>query len=74
MIASMDNTHPTPPRQTAWFKSSRSTNANACVEVRFSDKTVYVRDSKELGAGPIIAMSAVQWAGFLADAATRPPA
>jgi len=72
MMASMDNALPTSPPQTAWFKSSRSTNANACVEVRFNGKTVYVRDSKELGAGPIIAIPAAQWVSFLTDAADGP--
>jgi hypothetical protein len=57
---------------TAWYKSSYSQGSNHCVEVRFTDDTVYVRDSKYLrdpandpSTQPIIAIPADQWDSFL---------
>lgn len=51
-----------------WFKSLRSAQQDGCVEVRFSDAEVQVRDSKYQGAPqdqPIIAMPVSAWPAFL---------
>jgi hypothetical protein len=55
-----------------WFKSSFSKDANSCVEVRFTDGMVFVRDSKYLrdpsndpALQPTIALSAESWTAFL---------
>ncbi|GGP71335.1 DUF397 domain-containing protein [Saccharothrix coeruleofusca] len=53
------------PIRTGWFKSSYSNPAQSCVEVRFDDGIVRVRDSKADGAGPVIAVSAASWKAFL---------
>ncbi|MFI7514079.1 DUF397 domain-containing protein [Micromonospora echinofusca] len=54
---------PTPDR--GWFKSSRSANNAACVEVRFVAGTVDVRDTKDR-SGPTLAFDGRSWAGFVA--------
>jgi hypothetical protein len=58
----------TSKRQQGWYKSSFSTNGNACVEVRITaGGEVAVRDSKDQ-AGPALMFTAVEWAAFLAGA------
>jgi hypothetical protein len=59
-----------------WRKSSHSQGSEHCVEVRFTDDSVYVRDSKYLrdpandpAAQPIIAVPADEWDSFLQLAA-----
>ncbi|GGM09382.1 MULTISPECIES: DUF397 domain-containing protein [Micromonospora] len=52
----------TPSRD--WFKSSRSANNAACVEVRFDGDVVGVRDSKDRG-GPTLAFGDGAWGSFL---------
>ncbi|WP_067813602.1 DUF397 domain-containing protein [Nocardia inohanensis] len=50
-----------------WFKSSRSANANECVEVAFLGAEaahVGVRDSKDPG-GPALVFSGAEWDRFL---------
>ncbi|BCJ57163.1 DUF397 domain-containing protein [Micromonospora endophytica] len=47
-----------------WFKSSRSSNNAACVEVRFVDGAVDVRDTKDR-TGPILAFDGRSWTSFL---------
>ncbi|MDQ3576909.1 MAG: DUF397 domain-containing protein [Actinomycetota bacterium] len=56
------------PNQHGWFKSSFSNNANQCVEVRFDDQYVSIRDSKYLrdsankaAREPIITITATEW-------------
>lgn len=52
-----------------WFKSSRSKpNGNECVEVCFGTDLVYLRDSKDRGAGPVITIGVEHWVGVLAEA------
>jgi hypothetical protein len=68
----------TAPRTTPdcdWFKSSRSSNNAACVEVRFAGGAVGVRDSKDRG-GPVLAFGGATWTSFVAalKAAEAPPA
>lgn len=53
----------TPDRD--WFKSPRSANNAACVEVRFVGGAVDVRDSKDR-SGPVLAFHARSWASFVA--------
>jgi hypothetical protein len=51
-----------------WFKSSRSAEAGACVEVRRPDAGhVYVRDSKDPDGTPLRFTSA-EWTAFVAGA------
>ncbi|MFC8848651.1 MULTISPECIES: DUF397 domain-containing protein [unclassified Micromonospora] len=54
---------PTPDR--GWFKSSRSANNAACVEVRFVGGAVDVRDTKDR-TGPALAFNGHSWASFVA--------
>ncbi|TDC85424.1 DUF397 domain-containing protein [Micromonospora sp. KC606] len=51
-----------------WRKSSRSsTNGGTCVEVADNlSAAVYVRDSKDVGAGPVLAFSRQSWRTFVA--------
>lgn len=58
-----------------WFKSSFSNPDRECVEVRFDDTAVHIRDSKywrdpanDPASEPIITVRADDWAGFLAEA------
>ncbi|WP_433266692.1 DUF397 domain-containing protein [Actinosynnema sp. CS-041913] len=52
-------------RDTGWLKSTRSSGgSNACVEVRFTDATVGVRDSKNPD-GPRFSFTARAWATFV---------
>ncbi|RGC69719.1 hypothetical protein C5N14_04775 [Micromonospora sp. MW-13] len=56
------------PRHTpdrGWFKSSRSSNNAACVEVRFVGGAVGVRDTKDR-SGPTLAFDGNSWASFVA--------
>lgn len=59
---------------TGWFKSSFSSSTGSCVEVRFDDVVVQVRDSKyrrdpanDPASEPVISVPAGVWAGFLAE-------
>ncbi|MFD7811637.1 Scr1 family TA system antitoxin-like transcriptional regulator [Streptomyces sp. NPDC059785] len=57
--------------EAAWFKSSYSTgNGGECLEVARSLETVLIRDSKRL-AGPVLAVGADAWAGFVRLASGR---
>ncbi|WBB76999.1 DUF397 domain-containing protein [Micromonospora sp. WMMD1128] len=47
-----------------WFKSSRSSDNAACVEVRFAGGAVDVRDTKDR-TGPTLAFDSRSWASFL---------
>lgn len=55
-------TLPTPDR--GWFKSSRSSDNAACVEVRFVGGAVDVRDTKDR-SGPMLAFDGNSWTSFL---------
>ncbi|WP_112470357.1 DUF397 domain-containing protein [Streptomyces triticisoli] len=53
-----------------WFKSSYSgSDGGDCVEVAAGLDTVYVRDSKTAGRGPVLRVGQDEWAAFLALAA-----
>ncbi|MFI7437916.1 DUF397 domain-containing protein [Micromonospora haikouensis] len=60
---------PTPDR--GWFKSSRSANNAACVEVRFVGGAVDVRDTKDR-TGPTLAFDGGSWASFVAGLKAGP--
>ncbi|GAB2760565.1 hypothetical protein GCM10027174_41310 [Salinifilum aidingensis] len=49
---------------TSWFTSSRSTAANACVEVAMRPDAVGVRDSKDPRGGTLV-LNRSQWRAFL---------
>ncbi|GAB2536309.1 DUF397 domain-containing protein [Nocardia heshunensis] len=46
-----------------WYKSSRSANQDACVEVAHLESATGVRDSKNPG-GPELMFPADQWTAF----------
>ncbi|MEC3955074.1 DUF397 domain-containing protein [Nocardia sp. CDC153] len=48
-----------------WFKSSRSAQANECVEIFLADGRVGIRDSKDRGSE--LWFRADQWDTFLAS-------
>lgn len=48
-----------------WFTSSYSVNATECVEVRFAEDAVLVRDSKNRAHSPILAVTTTEWTAFL---------
>jgi hypothetical protein len=49
-----------------WFKSTKSGNNGACVEVaRLSDEAVGVRDTKDGGQGPILTFTLKEWDAFI---------
>ncbi|KUN89053.1 hypothetical protein AQJ66_06235 [Streptomyces bungoensis] len=50
-----------------WFKSSYSgSDGGDCVEVAAGVDAVYVRDSKVVGAGPVLRIGRGEWASFVA--------
>lgn len=49
----------------AWRTSSYSQNNAACVDVAVDAGTVYVRDTKDHGCGPVIRFSHSEWQTFL---------
>ncbi|QLY28163.1 DUF397 domain-containing protein [Nocardia huaxiensis] len=61
-------THDAPTGE--WFKSSWSEASNACVEVRFDEGSVRVRDSKRPG-GPELRFDSHAWDSFLASGVWR---
>ncbi|MBL3664742.1 DUF397 domain-containing protein [Streptomyces sp. M2CJ-2] len=57
-------------RELAWFKSSYSgTSGGDCVEMAADSDTVYVRDSKAVGDGPVLRVGRDEWVTFVALAA-----
>jgi hypothetical protein len=56
------------PSSGGWFKSSYSSDSQACVEIRFDCGVVLVRDSKYQGPPddqPILAVGHAEWSAFL---------
>jgi hypothetical protein len=52
-------------RDTGWFKSSVSNSGgDSCVEVRITDRTVHLRDTKNRDAG-MLEVSPAAWAGLV---------
>ncbi|HEX6345610.1 DUF397 domain-containing protein [Umezawaea sp.] len=57
---------PSPRDQGGWFTSSYSNAGGSCVEVRFSQRAVSVRDSKARDdRHSVIQVSAAGWSSFL---------
>ena len=55
-------------RDTGWFKSTRSGAANeGCVEVRLTEVSVGVRDSKNV-TGPVFRFTPGEWRTFVVAA------
>jgi hypothetical protein len=55
-------------RDTGWFKSTRSGSSNeGCVEVRLTEDSVGVRDSKNV-TGPVFRFTSGEWHTFVAAA------
>jgi hypothetical protein len=48
----------------AWRKSSYSGNSGNCTEVATAPGVVLVRDTKDNGNGPVLRVSAADWARF----------
>jgi Domain of unknown function (DUF397) len=56
------------PAPTAWYKSKASGSGGSdCVEVAFTDKSVFVRHSQN-PTGPVLAFSYSEWRAFLSGA------
>jgi hypothetical protein len=52
-----------------WFKSTRSGNNGACVEVaHLGDDVIGVRDTKANGNGPILTFTRAEWDAFIGGA------
>jgi len=52
-----------------WFKSTRSGNNGACVEVALlGDDAIGVRDTKAQGHGPILTFTRAEWDAFIGGA------
>lgn len=52
-----------------WHKSSASNGAQNCVEVMETDDGGFlVRDTKDGGAGPVLAFTRAEWTAFLKGA------
>ena len=48
-----------------WRKASVSGDAG-CVEIAYADGWIGVRDTKDAGAGPVLAFAEHEWQAFLA--------
>jgi Domain of unknown function (DUF397) len=51
--------------QARWRKSQTS-DSGGCVEVAYLDGHIGVRDTKDRGAGPVLAFNEKEWTAFLA--------
>ena len=56
--------------ETPWIKASASNDQGACVEQRFVDGLIEVRDTKDEGNGPVLRFSLDEFAAWL-DGAKR---
>ena len=51
-----------------WKKSTKSGGGNGCVETRYVDGTIEVRDSKLGEQSPVLQFNRTEWAAFLGGA------
>lgn len=56
-----------------WQTSSYSSQGTNCVEVASASVGVLLRDTKDKGAGPVIAFTPEEWTAFLTEATTGVP-
>jgi Domain of unknown function (DUF397) len=70
-VIDMTGSQPVTVAGAPWFKSSYSDNSLGCVEVRFAEDAVVVRDSKNRAHGPTLAVPTTEWAAFLDGLAHR---
>ncbi|MGH3518720.1 MAG: DUF397 domain-containing protein [Haloechinothrix sp.] len=56
-----------PERPDKWRKASYSAQTDSCVEVKFTDDAVLVRDTKDRSK-PAHSYTRAEWAAFLAGA------
>ena len=50
--------------QNKWFKSTRSGDNGACVEIRSQNDMILMRDSKD-ATGPVIRFTREEWQAFV---------
>lgn len=55
------------PEDGDWFKSSFSVNGGQCVEVRFVENGIQLRDDK-IADSPVLTFSGAEWDAFLLGA------
>ena len=55
---------------TPWIKSRRSADQGSCVEMRYADGLIEVRDTKDGGNGPVLRFTLDEYAAWL-DGAKR---
>jgi hypothetical protein len=48
-----------------WRTAKKSNNNGACAEVRRDGDLIQLRDTKDLGNGPILGFTAAEWDAFL---------
>lgn len=60
------------PVENRWIKSSHSNEGGSCVEVKFDDGVILVRDSKDKRTDqPMLAIATHQWHTFLTTVTNR---
>lgn len=47
-----------------WVKARRSDSASSCVEVRVDDGVYRVRDTKNMGRGPVLTLPPADWSAL----------
>jgi Domain of unknown function (DUF397) len=52
-------------RHALLWKKSRASGSSNCVEVAVGGETVYVRDSKAVPEGPMLAFTRKEWDAFI---------
>ncbi|HEV8562080.1 MAG TPA: DUF397 domain-containing protein [Actinophytocola sp.] len=62
----IDNTAVAP--REGWFTSSFSNGSQTCVEIKFTDATVLIRDTKD--RGPTISVTSAGWSAFVSTLTT----
>ncbi|MFF2377112.1 DUF397 domain-containing protein [Streptomyces xiamenensis] len=63
--------HPGTTESPHWFTSSYSNNGGNCIEVAHLETQVVIRDTKQAGVGPVLAMPAAAWAAFVGGLGRR---
>jgi hypothetical protein len=59
--------------QDGWFKSSYSSGAASCIEIKLSADVILMRDSKDPRLGrPVISLTKSEWSSFMATVRASP--